>query len=362
MNDTITAIEGVLVGHAQNDVTGCTVIILEKQPGIVSADVRGGALGTCDVAKLDPSVLWSVQTAEAIFIAGGSHFGLDIVPGIRSFLQERATDRIVGANISDFAARLPDKRPTPEMARQACEAASSEPVSEGNVGAGTGATVGKLLGKSRAMKGGLGNSVVRFANGLAVGALVVVNAVGNVFDVETGRTIAGARRDRDDGFWEMTDFDHTYRGLTHREQVASDSNTTVGVVVTNGKFNPGEVCRIALMAQGGLARSIRPVHMQRDGDMIFAVSLCEIEADLDFVGHHGAEQVAKAVVCAVRAAKTVPAREGIHDLLPGLADWRMRTPFGVPVGAARSANGRFAASPKFPPSLPTKEHGQRKVT
>ncbi len=338
-NETITGIEGVRVGHAEDydSLTGCTVLIFEtRRWPVVAVEVRGGLPGTYGTAGLDPSA--TIRSAKAIFLSGGSLDGMDVASGIRRFLMEKTRLRpifgvkvkppvgVSGAIVFDLGRRM-GHWPDAEMGYEACEKASSSRVKEGNVGTGTGCTVGKLRGIKFSMKGGVGSSCITLPNGLQVGALVAVNAVGNIVDPSSGQIIAGTRSENG-GFHEFTELMPIL--LSRGREVPI--GTTVGVVVTNADLSHDEVQKMVQMSHDGLARSIRPSHTATDGDALFGVSTGELRTFLprrlerewiglrkDVVGHLAAEQVTASVIRAVRAAKTIKFDEAWNGMIPGLA-------------------------------------------
>ncbi|MCD6291430.1 MAG: P1 family peptidase [Anaerolineae bacterium] len=310
----ITDIPGIRVGHATDEqgITGCTVVLCETG-AVVGVDQRGGAPGTRETDLARPMHL--VQEAHAIVLAGGSAFGLAAADGVMGWLAERGVGYstlgtrvpiVPAAILFDLGIGDPGAYPDARMGRRACEAASDGPVPEGSVGAGTGATVGKVLGMEFAMKGGIGTAAEELGGGLVVGALVAVNALGDVVDPSTGQILAGARRP--DG--EFADTLAVLRqALPQRPPAAS---TVVGVVATNARLDKEGACKVAQMAQDGLARAVRPAHTLYDGDTFFTLATCEMPADVNLVGAYAAEVVARAIVRAVRLAR---GRGGI----PGLA-------------------------------------------
>jgi L-aminopeptidase/D-esterase-like protein len=301
---TITAVPGLRVGHAQNAeaLTGCTVILCEAG-AVGGVDQRGGAPGTRETDLLRP--LHRVEKVHGVLLTGGSAFGLDATGGVMRYLEERGVGFDVGvarvpivpaAVIFDLAIGRADVRPDAAMAYQACLNATTDPVIEGSVGAGTGATVGKILGMPNATKAGVGSACVEIAEGLFVGAIAVVNALGDVFDPHTGEIIAGARSEN--GFADTLKVMQNFRALAS----ASASNTVIGVVATNAKLSKEEANKVAQMAQDGLARAVRPAHTMYDGDTIFALSTGDVQADVNLIGVFAAEMFAEAIVRGVRAA------------------------------------------------------------
>ncbi len=305
MNNTITAVPGIRVGHAQNDEarTGCTVILCEAG-AVGGVDQRGGAPGTRETDSQRP--MHRAERAHGILLTGGSAFGLDAAGGVMRYLEERGVGFDVGvarvpivpaAVIFDLAIGRADVRPDAAMAYEACLNATTDPVTEGSVGAGTGATVGKILGMASATKSGVGSACVELVPGLFVGAIVVVNALGDVIDPHTGAIIAGARSD--EGF---ADTLNVMRDLL-KPPSTTTGNTVIGVVATNAKLSKEEVNKVAQLAHDGLARAIRPAHTMYDGDTIFAMSTGNIQADVNLIGAFAAEVFAEAIVRGVLAAK-----------------------------------------------------------
>ncbi len=294
--------------------TGCTVIICRKG-AVAGVDVRGGAPGTRETDLLNPINL--VNRVHAVLLAGGSAFGLDAATGVMRYLEEHkigfntgvARVPIVPAAIL-FDLGVGDKniRPNAEMGFQACLAASQAAPAEGNAGAGTGASIGKLFGMSLAMKSGIGSASVR-ANGVVVGAIVAVNAFGDVFNPDNGEIVAGLRSGRvgplrvgGTGYFADTlemlkkPVGSSILGL------ASRSNTVIGAVATNAKLTKAEATKVAQMAQDGSARAIRPAHTMLDGDTIFALSTGNKQADVTTVGAFAAQAVSQAILRAVQTA------------------------------------------------------------
>jgi L-aminopeptidase/D-esterase-like protein len=304
--NSITDIKGVKVGHASDltGYTGCTVVLCQE--GVVCGlDVRGSASGTRQVDALNISHI--VEQVHAIMLCGGSSFGLDAATGVMTYLEEKGIGFDVGiaripivptAVIFDLFFGDPKKRPTASMGYEACVNAG-EAVDEGSVGAGTGATVGKLFDITRAMKGGVGTSSIFMPDGLIVAALVVVNAFGDIVDNVTGKIMVGARASAESLEFANT-VDSLKKGIVKKQ--FGIVNTTLGVVASNARFNKREVTKVAQMAQGGLIKTISPVHTTFDGDLIFALSTGEIEADVNKVGVLSDFVVAEAVKRAVKKA------------------------------------------------------------
>ncbi len=338
----ITAVPGIRVGHATDPVglTGCTVVLCEKG-AVGGVDQRGGAPGTRETDLLRPMHL--VQEVHAVLLAGGSAFGLAAAEGVMRYLEEK------GVGFDAQVARVPIvpaailfdldlgvrghwsgvrghttsvcARPDAEMGYVACQAATDGPVVEGNVGAGAGATVGKIMGLGRAMKSGVGSAAISLGGGLVVGALVAVNPLGDVIDPSTGEILAGARRPHSDDLadtlavmrgrrMDATDVERGQPG----SMAATFSHTVIGVVVTNAQLTKEETNKVAQMAQDGIARAVRPAHTMFDGDTLFALATGDEPADANLVGGHAPEAVIQAIVRAVRAAEGVAGLPAWRDL------------------------------------------------
>ncbi len=328
MKNAITDIPGIEVGQAQDlhALTGVTVILCRKG-AVGGVDVRGSAPGTRETDLLHPLNL--VQKVHAITLAGGSAFGLDAASGVMKYLDEQkigfntatGTIPIVPAAILfDLHLGRSDIRPTAEMGYRAAATANAGPVAEGNVGAGTGATVGKILGIRNAMKSGLGTSSLRIGAGVVVGAIVAVNAFGDVIHPKTGDILAGARsigsgslRLGEKGYFVNTlEWMKTFAGRTVLS-FATKANTVIGVVATNAKLTKPETNKMAQMAHDGLARVICPAHTMLDGDTIFALATGEKKSDVTTVGAFAAEALATACLRAVRAARSAAGLPGLGD-------------------------------------------------
>lgn len=306
MNNSITAVDNLLVGHAQNTDagTGCTVIIA-KEGAIAGVDVRGGAPGTRETDLLDP--VNTVEKVQAIYLSGGSAFGLDGAGGVMHFLEERGigfdagnikVPIVTGAVIFDLNIGNPSVRPDYQMGYQACLNASNGPVVEGSVGAGTGATVGKYWGLTNCMKGGVGSACVRI-DGLVVGALVVVNSFGDVFSSETGQIIAGMLNDQKNAF---VDTNKQLGKNTLLQNNPFIQNTTLGVIATNAFLSKAEAKRLSMSAHDGFARSISPSHTIYDGDIIFSLSTGQVEANFNQLNALAARTISLAIERAVTEA------------------------------------------------------------
>jgi L-aminopeptidase/D-esterase-like protein len=311
-------IPGVRVGHATDPVglTGCTVILPDAL-AVGGIEIRGWAAGVHGLEFLDPRHL--APHVDAVVLAGGSAFGLEAIWGVMESLESRGrgfavgktvVPHVAGAIIFDLNVGDHRARPDRAMGRRACEAARAGPIEEGNVGAGTGATVGKLHRLERAMRGGLGCAAVE-DGGLAVGALMVVNAVGDVRDPDTGRLIAGAR-DAPDGR-RLVD---TAAALAAGARLGGFApvNTTIGCVVTNAALTKAEAARAAALGMDGFTRALSPPHLPSDGDALFCLSLGDRRASVDTVGRLAAEVVARAIVHAVESAAPLPGLPTARDL------------------------------------------------
>lgn len=317
MTGTIVDVPGVMVGHAQEQeaLTGCSVILVD-QPSVCGVDVRGSAPGTRETDLLDPLNLVSV--VHGICLSGGSAYGLEAASGVMQWLEENNRGLDVGfgmvpivpaAVLFDLSVGDSRVRPDRSMGYAACCHASREAVQQGNVGAGTGATVGKLNGFERAMKGGLGSASLRLENGLVVGAIVAVNAVGHVIDPHTSEILAGPRDEHD----QILDSVERMKAYTV-SLIPPGTNTTIAVVASNARLSKAEAKKVAQMAHDGLARTIRPVHTMHDGDTVFALATGDLPASVDLVGTLSADVLAEAVVSAVRHATQAGGLPAHRDL------------------------------------------------
>jgi len=316
----ITDVAGIKVGHFTDPrrPTGCTVILVEES-AVGGLDVRGAAPGTRETDLLNP--INTVQVVHAIMLSGGSAFGLDTATGAMRYLEERG----IGFNV--LVARVPivpaailfdlgvgdaKIRPDAEAGYKACKAAAATAPAEGNIGAGAGATVGKLFGMSRAMKSGIGTSAIKL-EGVTVGAIVAVNAVGDVFDPATGKVIAGARTK--DGKSLLNSMAAIVRGESLPPLLAGTA-TTIGVVATDAVLTKTQTSKVAQMAHDGLARTINPVHTAYDGDTIFALATGKSSkpANVTLIGALAAEVVAQAVLRAIRSARATAGFPSAADM------------------------------------------------
>jgi L-aminopeptidase/D-esterase-like protein len=310
----LTAVEGLRVGHhtLTERPTGCTVILVDGEGAVGGVSQRGGAPGTRETDLLNP--LNMVDKVNAVVLAGGSAYGLEAATGTVRYLEEKGIGWKVGpAGVVPIvpAAILfdlpfggkPQVRPTAECGYKAAAAATDGPVAEGNVGAGAGATVGKM--GMRPMKGGLGSASITLPDGLVVAAIVAVNAVGDVIDPESGKVVAGVRSE--DGK-SLADARKLLRSgaLVRRPQPRSGESTTIGLVATNAKLSKADASRMALMADDGFAKAISPSHTTGDGDTVFSLATgrWEGEANVTIIGALAAEAMAEALVRAVSLAET----------------------------------------------------------
>lgn len=311
-------IPGLRVGHVTDAVglTGCTVI-LSDAPAVGGVEIRGWAAGVHGLDFLDPRHL--VPTLDGVVLAGGSAFGLEAIWGVMRYLEERGVGfptsqtvvpHVAGAILYDLGLGDPTARPDRAMGHRAAAAARSGPVAEGNVGAGTGASVGKLHGIARATKGGLG-CVVLERDGVHLGALIAVNAVGDVRDPETGRLIAGAR-DAADGHRLIDTGAALAAGA--RPPAFRPVNTTIGLVATTAALDKVQATRVARLAMDGFTRALSPPHLNTDGDTLFCLSVGTARAAVDVLGRDAAELVARAIVRAVRAATAAGGLPAARDL------------------------------------------------
>lgn len=306
--NSITDVPGIEVGQAQDDeaLTGCTVILCRKG-AIAGVDVRGGAPGTRETDLLNPINL--VEKVHAVVLAGGSAYGLDAATGVMRYLEENKIGLNTGparvpivpaAILYDLNTGRADIRPDSAMGYRAAASASSANPAEGNIGAGTGASLGKMRGMKYAMKSGIGTSSIKLKD-VIIGAIVAVNPVGDVVDPKTGNTVAGMRSGSTLAWMK-----------SGKTRSAAKSNTVIGVVATNAKLTKAQATKVAQMAQDGLAQALRPAHTMFDGDTIFALSTGKEKADVSTVGAFAAEVLAEAIVRAVRAAKPAGGLPGLN--------------------------------------------------
>lgn len=314
----ILEVGGFQVGQAQDldAATGITVLLCDTCAP-AGVDIRGGGPASRETPLLDPRA--ASAGIHALVLSGGSAFALDAAGGVMRYLEERDIGFDVGVTrvplvcqscVFDLAIGRKDVRPDAAMAYQACLNARRDTVEEGCVGAGTGCTVGKCGGADFAMKSGLGTYAVRNGD-LCVGAIVAVNAMGDIYDIDTGKQLAGLRSEDGTGLRSSEEFIYA---MEAQKAAGYAANTTIGAIVTNAAFDKSKMGKIAAMAHNGFARTIRPVHTSNDGDSIYALSLGTVEANIDVVGTLASYVMGKAVGRAVRAA---------HGMcgFPAMRDW-----------------------------------------
>jgi L-aminopeptidase/D-esterase-like protein len=319
LTNSIVDVPGIKIGHATDleAITGCTVVLCEKG-AVAGVDQRGGGPGTRETDLLKP--INNVQKVHAVMLSGGSAFGLDSASGAMKYLEENNIGYPVGphrvpivpaAILFDLFIGDGKRRPDAEMGYQACLSASSQSPKQGSVGAGTGATVGKILGIKQSTKSGIGTASIKLPGGTIFGAIIAVNAIGDVVDPETNQIIAGLRSiskgpikiGGDNIFANTLDVLGTFVGQKLLA-LASRSNTVIGVVATNAKLDKAQATRVAQMAQNGVVRTITPANTMHDGDTIFTLATGEIEADVSAVGAIAAEVMSEAILAGVKAAKS----------------------------------------------------------
>ncbi|MEW5828062.1 MAG: P1 family peptidase [Chloroflexota bacterium] len=328
LKNSITDIPGIELGHAQDDeaLTGCTVVLCRKG-AVGGVDVRGGAPGTRETDLLNPLNL--VEKVHAVTLAGGSAYGLDAAGGVMRYLEEHKIGFETGAArvpivpaaiLYDLSLGSASVRPDAEMGYRAASAASADEARQGNLGAGTGASVGKIFGQANATKAGIGMASMDIGGGVLVAALAAVNVFGDVVDPQTGEILAGARSTKigplklgSPGYFADTlDTMKSFAGRTILN-FATKANTAIGVVATNAKFDKAEATKVAQMAHDGLARAVRPAHTRLDGDTIFALAAGDKNADVSLVGAFAAEVFAQAMVNAVRYAAAAGGLPGLFN-------------------------------------------------
>lgn len=311
----ITEIENIYIGNAQDEegATGCTVILCEKGAP-AGVDVRGGGPASRETRLLDPVA--AADKIHAVLLSGGSAFGLDAAGGVMEYLEER--DIGVDTGVAKvplvctsclFDLQLIDKKARPDkaMGYKAC----TRTYRDGNYGAGTGATVGKLKGTEYMMKSGIGSYALQIGD-FKVGAIVAVNALGDIFDYKTGKQLAGLLNQKKDGL--LSTEEEMYKQCTEIRDLFT-GNTTIGAVITNGAFQKTQMNKIAAMAQNGFARAIRPIHTQADGDTIYALSVGDVPADINAAGTLAAQVTAEAVKKAVLSAQSAYGLPCASDML-----------------------------------------------
>ncbi len=314
----LTDIPGIRVGHISDfdAITGCTAILCE-QGATGGVDIRGGASGTQEIDTLSPGHV--TDQVHGILLAGGSAFGLEAAAGVRRYLSNRKVGYafggqhipiVPGAILFDLGIGKSNFHPNVAMGEAAAAASTTDAVSEGSVGAGTGATIGKFFDMSRAMKGGVGTYTVTLPGGVLVSALVAVNALGDIRDPVTGKIVAGARKSAASREFADTEAEMK-RGAVIR---AAPRNTTLGVVATNARLTKIQATKLAQFASLGMARTIYPVNTMADGDVVFALSLGTQQADINTLGSAAAEALAQAILRAVRLATALGGVPGLGTL------------------------------------------------
>jgi len=321
MNNSLTAINGLLVGHYTDldAATGCTVIICPE--GVVAGvDVRGSSPGTRGITLLNP--VNAAPVIHAILLTGGSAYGLDAVGGVMRWLEEKnlgfnvmvgVVPIVPAAVLFDLAIGRFNIRPGPAEGYIACQTASADPVAEGNVGAGTGATVGKVRGPLQATKGGIGTASCKIAGGITVASLVAVNAFGDVVASGDNKIVAGARNPDGGGFVNTVECMH---GDLSGTMLNFGQNTTLAVVATDAVLTKPAATKIAQMAHDGLAQTIRPVHTMLDGDTVFALATGRAgkNVNTNVIGVVAATVLAKAVIRAVEQAEGLAGIPAANEL------------------------------------------------
>jgi L-aminopeptidase/D-esterase-like protein len=314
----ITDVPGIRVGHAGDSIglTGVSVVLCDR-PAVAAVELRGGANDVSGLDYLDARHL--VSTVNGVVLAGGSRFGGEAIWGVMRWLEERGigyragphvVPHVPGACLFDLSVGDPRARPTREMGYAAAAAATTGTVAEGNIGVGTGATVGKLFLLPQAMRGGIGSASVRMG-GATVGALVAVNAVGDVRDPDTGMLIAGTR-DAPEGR-RLVDSASLMRGQADLGRFGT-GHTTIGVVATDAKLTKPEAAKLASLGMLGFATALSPPHTAFDGDTLFALSVGDVASDVTRLGLGAADAVARAIVRAIRAATSLPGLPAARDL------------------------------------------------
>jgi L-aminopeptidase/D-esterase-like protein len=319
MYDAITDVSGIRVGHFSHfeAVTGCTVVLCEEG-AVAAADMWGTATGTRQMDALSLGHL--VERIHGVCLAGGSAFGLDAAGGVMKFLEERGKGFDVGitkvpivpaAVIFDLGVGDHRVRPDAEMGYEACTKARGDRVEEGSVGAGTGATVGKLFGIKQGMKGGIGTASMKSKSGATVGVLVVVNAFGDIIDPYGGRILAGARKSEKSK--ELANSSKCIIEGTTRRQFGL-VNTTLAIIATDVHLYREDLKKVIRLAHNGLAKTITPLHTTFDGDVIFALSLGEKEADVNTVGILGEVALIQAIMRSVQRANGLAGVPAFKDI------------------------------------------------
>ena len=309
MEIPVTQIGSIAIGQVENAEAGTGLTVFISKEGMPAGiDIRGGGPAGRETQLLDP--LMAAQSIHAIVLGGGSAFGLGAANGVMAYLEEHGigydvsvtkVPLVVQSDLFDLTVGDTFVRPDAEMGYEAARCALEEPnYQDGNFGAGCGATVGKFGGMETCMKTGIGSYAIQIGD-LQIGAVVAVNALGDIYDWKTGEKIAGLLTEDKTGFRDTVDLMKQSIAVHENKFV---SNTTLGVVITNASFDKAQLCKIAGMAQDGYARSIRPVHTSADGDSIYAVSVGDVRADQDLVGTLAAEVISEAIKRAVYSAES----------------------------------------------------------
>ncbi|TQR11654.1 P1 family peptidase [Psychrobacillus soli] len=310
MHGNITDVPGVKVGNLENAeaLTGCTIVVVEEG-AVCGVDVRGSAPGTRETDLLDP--INKIDEVHAISLAGGSAFGLDAASGVMQYLEEQGIGLDVGvakvpivpsAVLFDLPIGNSTIRPDRQMGYEAAKKASIGPFPFGNIGAGCGATVGKITGIENCMKGGLGSASLTFENGLVIGAIVAVNAVGDIRNPLTREILAGPIDPKTE---ELIDSIAYLQQNASTDHILPGTNTTIGAVAVNAKLTKAEAKKIAQITQNALARTIFPVHTTMDGDTVFALATGGDVYPVDFLGNMAAQVMEEAIIVAIKAADAV---------------------------------------------------------
>ena len=312
----LTDVPGILVGHVSDyqGLTGCTVILCEGG-AVGGADLRGSATGTEEFELFNP--LHVTERIHAVVVAGGTAFGLEAASGVRRFLEHKGIGfHLTGppvplvpcAILYDLGIGKSNAHPTREMGESAAAAATTKAVVEGAVGAGTGATVGKLFGMERAMKSGLGTYTVSLGDGVVVSAIAAVNAVGDIIDPATAKIVAGARASRESREFANT-AEQLKRGVSRQD--LQNKNTTLVVVATNARLTKPMANKLAQFGSAGVARAISPVWTMYDGDLVIALSIGDKQADVNMLGVAASEAVTQSIIRAVQLAPTLGGVPGL---------------------------------------------------
>lgn len=315
---SIIDVPGIKVGHVENTdaVTGCTVVLTENG-ACAGVEVRGSAPGTKETDLLDP--VNTVNEVHGIVLTGGSAFGLDAASGVMQYLEEHDIGLDVGvakvpivpaAALFDLPVGNGNIRPDKQMGYQTAKKAATHDFSEGNVGAGCGATVGKITGLENCMKGGLGTASIDLGDGVVVGAVVAVNAFGDVRDPETGEILAGPYDRKEEKLIDSLEFMQHHS----RQSILPGANTTIGVIAVNAELTKAQARKVAQMAHNGYARTIFPVHTMQDGDTIFVLATGGKRVTTDLIGTMAAKAMEQAIVSAIKHAEGIPGIPSYQDV------------------------------------------------